>query len=55
MADFKNSLAEMLVQNLKLFSMTCFAKIIIGKQDGQCTCNAILNRVRATAVVVEKR
>ena len=54
MAEFKISLAEMLVQNLKLFSMTCFAKIIIGKQEGQCTCNVTLRRVRATVVVVVK-
>ena len=54
MAEFINSQAEILTQNLKLFCMTYFAKIIIGKQDRQCTCNITLRLVRATIVVVGK-
>ena len=55
MAEFKNSLAKILLKNLKLFCMTYFAKIIIGKQDRHCTCNVTVGRVRANIAVVEKQ
>ena len=55
MAEFKNSLTEILVKNLKLFCMSCFAKIVIGKPDRQCRCHVTMRRVRVTIVAVEKQ